>query len=284
MAEIARNVIKLRLEIEEEDALSAVKEVRKELVTLTNEASSGLGLFDVLQGVTAIEKLGKSLGITAEEAKELKEAIPSFEDSGEIESYNKLAGVVAKLEGKYDKTNSILSEYTRSLFTLVEQGAKAAQSLRDLDSANNDLDKSISDSSTVEDKEGDHMAAVIAARQKEAAAVIEQTRKQFQDEQTLADEQLIERLAAIDDAGLLTAEKNQAIEEAKALAESAEYKRQADVTRANGIAEANKIINESLTDEYVRWLCGENLKETNNQVIYLPTEAGLPILESNRIK
>ena len=217
MAEIARNVIKLRLEIEEEDALSAVKEVRKELVTLTNEASSGLGLFDVLQGVTAIEKLGKSLGITAEEAKELKEAIPSFEESGEIESYNKLAGVVAKLEGKYDKTNSKLSEYTRSLFTLVEQGAKAAQSLRDLESANNDLDKSISDSSTAEDKEGDHMAAVIAARKKEAAAVIEQTRKQFQDEQTLADEQLIERLAAIDDAGLLTAEKNQAIEEAKAL-------------------------------------------------------------------
>lgn len=69
----------------------------------------------------------------------------------------------------------------------------------------------------LEDEEGKRLAALLESRRKEAAAVVEQTRKQFQDEQTLADEQLIERLAAIDDAGLLTAEKNQAIEEAKAL-------------------------------------------------------------------
>ena len=69
----------------------------------------------------------------------------------------------------------------------------------------------------LEDEEGKRLAALLESRRKEAAAVVEQTRKQFQDEQTLADEQLIERLKAIDDAGLLTAEKNQAIEEAKAL-------------------------------------------------------------------
>lgn len=57
----------------------------------------------------------------------------------------------------------------------------------------------------------------IEDRQKAAARIIEQTRKQFQDEQTLADEQLIERLTAIDDAQISIAEKNQAIEEAKAL-------------------------------------------------------------------
>lgn len=79
-------------------------------------------------------------------------------------------------------------------------------------------------------------------------------------------------------------EKKVTIEQAKADYESAKYKRQADVERAKGIAESNKIINDSLTDRYIRWLYVENIKDTNNQVIYLPTEAGLPILESQRIK
>lgn len=78
-------------------------------------------------------------------------------------------------------------------------------------------------------------------------------------------------------------EKKVKIEEAKAEYESAKYKKDADVERAKGIAEANRIINESLTDQYIRWLYVENIKETNNQIIYLPTEAGLPILESSRL-
>jgi regulator of protease activity HflC (stomatin/prohibitin superfamily) len=78
-------------------------------------------------------------------------------------------------------------------------------------------------------------------------------------------------------------EKKVKIEEAKAEYESAKYKKDADIERAKGIAEANRIINESLTDQYIRWLYVENIKETNNQIIYLPTEAGLPILESSRL-
>ncbi|MGR6862708.1 hypothetical protein ACU5EH_21855 [Aliivibrio salmonicida] len=73
------------------------------------------------------------------------------------------------------------------------------------------------------------------------------------------------------------------IEEAKAEQESAKYKKEADIIRAQGIAEANTIINGSLTDKYIRWLFFENLKQTKNQVIYLPTESGLPVLESNRL-
>jgi hypothetical protein len=73
------------------------------------------------------------------------------------------------------------------------------------------------------------------------------------------------------------------IEEAKAEFESAKYKKEADIIRAQGISEANTIINGSLTDKYIRWLFVENLKQTKNQVIYLPTESGLPVLESNRL-
>lgn len=78
-------------------------------------------------------------------------------------------------------------------------------------------------------------------------------------------------------------EKKVKIEEAKADYESAKYKKNADIERAKGIAEANRIINESLTEQYIRWLYVENIKETSNQIIYLPTEAGLPILESSRL-
>ncbi|HCG7330425.1 hypothetical protein P3551_23060 [Vibrio parahaemolyticus] len=78
-------------------------------------------------------------------------------------------------------------------------------------------------------------------------------------------------------------EKKVKIEEAKAEFESAKFKKQADVERAKGIAEANAIINSSLTDQYIRWLYVENIKETSNQIIYLPTEAGIPKLEGSRL-
>lgn len=77
-------------------------------------------------------------------------------------------------------------------------------------------------------------------------------------------------------------EKKAAIAEAKALADSAEFKAQAEVTRSEGVAEANKIIAESITDEYVRWLYVDQLDEVQGQVIYIPTEGGLPILEATR--
>jgi regulator of protease activity HflC (stomatin/prohibitin superfamily) len=60
----------------------------------------------------------------------------------------------------------------------------------------------------------------------------------------------------------------------------------AEIERARGVAEANKIIGTSLKDNeaYLRWLWIESLKEgkDGNTVVYVPTEAGLPILESDR--
>lgn len=75
-----------------------------------------------------------------------------------------------------------------------------------------------------------------------------------------------------------------AIEEAKALQESAKYKAEAEIIRAKGVAEANKIISDGLggSEGYLRYLWIDSLQNTPGQVIYVPTEAGLPILEAGR--
>lgn len=72
--------------------------------------------------------------------------------------------------------------------------------------------------------------------------------------------------------------------EAEAQKESASLLAEVEVTRAKGVAEANKIIGDSLknNESYLRWLWINNMKETNNDIIYIPTEAGLPILEAGK--
>lgn len=77
------------------------------------------------------------------------------------------------------------------------------------------------------------------------------------------------------------------IKEAEAKYHSAIQLAAAEIERAKGVAEANKIIGESLknNESYLRYLWINNLeKNPNNQVIYVPTEAGLPILEAGRLK
>lgn len=59
----------------------------------------------------------------------------------------------------------------------------------------------------------------------------------------------------------------------------------AEVERAKGVAAANEIIGNSLknNESYLRWLFIEGLKEKDNvTTIYIPTEAGLPILEAGK--
>lgn len=71
-----------------------------------------------------------------------------------------------------------------------------------------------------------------------------------------------------------------AVQEAAALKESASLKADAEVIRAGGIAEANRIIAGSLTDKYIKYKFIEGLNDGNTEVIYVPTEANLPILEA----
>jgi regulator of protease activity HflC (stomatin/prohibitin superfamily) len=82
------------------------------------------------------------------------------------------------------------------------------------------------------------------------------------------------------------ASREVAVAEAKAKMESAELLADAEVTRAGGVAKANKIIGESLrgNEAYLRYLWVNNLAETKNEVIYVPTETSLPILEATRLK
>jgi len=75
-----------------------------------------------------------------------------------------------------------------------------------------------------------------------------------------------------------------AVEEAKARKESAVLDAQAEIERAKGVAEANKIIGDSLkgNDAYLRYLWIQGLHDGNTETIYVPTEANLPILEAAR--
>lgn len=61
---------------------------------------------------------------------------------------------------------------------------------------------------------------------------------------------------------------------------SAQKDAEIEVERAKGIAEANEIIAESITDGYLHYRFIEGLNDGNTEVIYVPTEANLPILEA----
>mgnify|MGYP003959257965 CR=1 FL=1 len=58
----------------------------------------------------------------------------------------------------------------------------------------------------------------------------------------------------------------------------------AEVERAKGVAEANEIIGESLkeNEEYLKYLWVKGLQDGSSEVIYIPTEANMPILEAGK--
>ncbi len=70
------------------------------------------------------------------------------------------------------------------------------------------------------------------------------------------------------------------IEEAKANLEAEKLNAQAEVERAKGAAEAIKIENGSLTPTYIQYLWVRQQNNASDKVIYIPTEANLPILEA----
>lgn len=82
----------------------------------------------------------------------------------------------------------------------------------------------------------------------------------------------IEQAKAANEAATLNAEARIKQETAKA---------EAEVIRAKGVAEANRIIADSLkgNESYLRYLWIDQIADSPN-VIYVPTEASLPILEA----
>lgn len=83
------------------------------------------------------------------------------------------------------------------------------------------------------------------------------------------------------------AESNRQIKvlEAQALYDAAELTANAEIRRAQGVAEANRIVAEGLggPEGYLRYLYIDMLRDNEGvQTIYVPTEAGLPILEAGK--
>lgn len=75
-----------------------------------------------------------------------------------------------------------------------------------------------------------------------------------------------------------------AVREAQAKKDSAALLADSEVIRAGGVAQANKIIGDSLkgNESYLHYLWIDKLGSTKDQVVYIPTEAGLPILEAGK--
>lgn len=79
--------------------------------------------------------------------------------------------------------------------------------------------------------------------------------------------------------------RNIRVLEARAANEAAALQAEAEITRARGVSEANRIVAEGLggPEGYLRYLYIDMLRENEGQqTIYVPTEAGLPILEAGR--
>lgn len=89
------------------------------------------------------------------------------------------------------------------------------------------------------------------------------------------------------EAELAQATQNRKIKvlEAQAKMDSAALEANAEVARARGLAEANRIVADSLggPEGYLRYLYIQNLEQSQGQIIYVPTEGGLPILEAGRL-
>lgn len=81
-----------------------------------------------------------------------------------------------------------------------------------------------------------------------------------------------------------THEKRILVEQSKAERDAAVDLARAEVERAKGVAESNRIIAQSIDPEYLRYLfITQGLNTDDKTVVYVPTEAQLPVLEAERL-
>lgn len=75
------------------------------------------------------------------------------------------------------------------------------------------------------------------------------------------------------------------VRQAQAKKDSAFLEAESEVIRAEGVSKANKIVADGLggAEGYLRYLYIHMLSENQEkQIIYIPTEAGLPVLEAGK--
>lgn len=77
-----------------------------------------------------------------------------------------------------------------------------------------------------------------------------------------------------------------AVAEASARFKAAAENKKAEIIEAEAVSEAIRVIGSSLqkNDSYLRFQWIKKLDETSNKVVYIPTEAGLPILEAGNLR
>lgn len=92
------------------------------------------------------------------------------------------------------------------------------------------------------------------------------------------------RMAGEAELAQATQNRQIAVNEAQAKMEAAKLLADAEIARARGAAAANKIIADGLggPEGYLRYLWIQSLDNPNNKIVYVPTEAGLPILEAGK--
>ena len=71
------------------------------------------------------------------------------------------------------------------------------------------------------------------------------------------------------------------VREAEAMLEAERLNAQAEVERARGMAMAMEIENGMLTETYIKYLWVRGMANNEN-IVYIPTEASLPLLEIGR--
>ena len=90
------------------------------------------------------------------------------------------------------------------------------------------------------------------------------------------------------EAELARAQQNRqiAVNEAQAKLDAAKLLANAEIERAKGVAGANQIIANGLkgNDEYLRylWITEVAGRNTSKEVIYVPTEANIPLMEAGK--
>lgn len=74
------------------------------------------------------------------------------------------------------------------------------------------------------------------------------------------------------------------LSEANARLEAAEINKKAAIIEASAVAEQIKVIGENLNEHglYLRWQWIKMMEHRKGSTIYVPTEAGLPILEAGK--
>jgi archaellum component FlaC len=227
---VSQAAVELRIAVQTKDAEDAIDKMSGFITEAivdgitTNTFIPIFGLEKIIEmgasAAGALEGVAREAKITTSEMAALAEAASNAKFEKSIESYDELAAVVLSLKNKYGTSNEAVNEFSKELSEQIPVAINAINTLKKLKSAADAL-KGGGEGFTIQpdntDNEGDNMAKVFAKRQEAAKATIEQFRDQFQDEQTLAEEQLTERLSAIDDAQISVAEKDQAEYEARAL-------------------------------------------------------------------